>query len=108
MLFSKSMVKLLPNPNLLNSINKTKCPLCLQSFWKFWFRYYNFDAYDLNSKDLSADDKRKIVENDRRFAESSKRFEKNNKRFQNNQRSIIYNGNYVRYEDMTAEQKKGF
>lgn len=67
-----------------------------------------FDAYDLNSKDLSADDKRKIAENDRRFAESSKRFEKNNKRFQNNQRSIIYNGNYVRYEDMTAEQKKDF
>ena len=33
---------------------------------------------------------------------------KNNKRFQNNQRSIIYNGNYVRYEDMTAEQKKDF
>ncbi|MDV2458713.1 peptidase m56 blar1 [Elizabethkingia anophelis] len=67
-----------------------------------------FDAYDLNSKDLSADDKRKIAESDRRFAESSKRFEKNNKRFQNNQRSIIYNGNYVRYEDMTAEQKKDF
>lgn len=67
-----------------------------------------FDAYDLNSKDLSADDKRKIAESDRRFAESSKRFEKNNRRFQNNQRSIIYNGNYVRYEDMTAEQKKDF
>lgn len=67
-----------------------------------------FDAYDLNSKDLSADDKRKFAESDRRFAESSKRFEKNNKRFQNNQRSIIYNGNYVRYEDMTAEQKKDF
>ena len=60
-----------------------------------------FDAYDLNSKDLSADDKRKIAESDRRF-------EKNNKRFQNNQQSIIYNGNYVRYEDMTADQKKDF
>ncbi|MCL1667083.1 peptidase m56 blar1 [Elizabethkingia ursingii] len=60
-----------------------------------------FDAYDLNSKDLSADDKRKIAESDRRF-------EKNNKRFQNNRQSIIYNGNYVRYEDMTAEQKRDF
>ncbi|MDV2446245.1 peptidase m56 blar1 [Elizabethkingia anophelis] len=53
-----------------------------------------FDAYDLSSKDLSGDTKSKFAEN--------------SKRFKNNQRSIIYNGNYVRYEDMTAEQKKDF
>ncbi|MCL1664963.1 peptidase m56 blar1 [Elizabethkingia ursingii] len=53
-----------------------------------------FDAYDLSSKDLSGDTKSKFAEN--------------SKRFKNNQRSIIYNGNYVRYEDMTADQKKDF
>ncbi|MET7037554.1 M56 family metallopeptidase [Elizabethkingia miricola] len=53
-----------------------------------------FDAYDLSSKDLSGDTKSKFAEN--------------SKRFKNNQRSIIYNGNYIRYEDMTAEQKKDF
>ncbi|AQW92246.1 M56 family metallopeptidase [Elizabethkingia anophelis] len=53
-----------------------------------------FDAYDLSSKDLSGDPKSKFAEN--------------SKRFKNNQRSIIYNGNYVRYEDMTADQKKDF
>lgn len=53
-----------------------------------------FDAYDLSSKDLSGDTKSKFAEN--------------SKKFKNNQRSIIYNGNYVRYEDMTADQKKDF
>ncbi|MCT3918159.1 peptidase m56 blar1 [Elizabethkingia anophelis] len=53
-----------------------------------------FDAYDLSSKNLSGDTKSKFAEN--------------SKRFKNNQRSIIYNGNYVRYEDMTADQKKDF
>ncbi|KGT08313.1 hypothetical protein NV63_16780 [Elizabethkingia anophelis] len=54
--------------------------------------------------------KEKLLKANRRFFLQSLQnvFEKNNKRFQNNQRSIIYNGNYVRYEDMTAEQKKDF
>ena len=72
MLFSKSMVKLLPNPSLLNSINKTKSPLCLQSFWNFWFGYYNFDAYDLSSKDLSGDTKSKFAENSKNLKQSKK------------------------------------
>ena len=55
--------------------------------------YYNFDAYDLSSKDLSET--------------LSPNLQKIAKDLKNNQRSIIYNGNYVRYEDMKLN-RKGF
>ncbi|OPB98999.1 peptidase m56 blar1 [Elizabethkingia meningoseptica] len=65
-----------------------------------------FDAYDINAKNIPADVKKRFEESDKRFAESEKRFNKNNKNFKTSERNYIINGSSVRYEDLSAEEKK--